>query len=371
MSSRGLQTPQRLRLAAAEERESYTPLIQNQLQQTTVEQQLRELEGLVKRLDKELAEQRRAGEWWKERVKILDDRCREQVEVIGTLQGEKRELEEIVERLETERSEREGEERGEYREKDIWEPTDVVFSEMGVGGYSGESEYIEMAHASTQTSPELVEDEEDGKNLAIKSLVHTLWNTQSATARALASCDCEASKALRELLPQSLYRRLTTCSTKPKRATISEYKHNGSPDPHPPLYSRTYSNSLLASSNSERSSGGKIPPQTPGRRTRPTLIPAPAQPVFSPTRRSPNPRSSQFSLTEKGWGVDATKRAASKCEITLPQHPHPDIFTDARKERKRLLLAKLRATKEMVEGMRRENGALEGVLREQDGNVFD
>lgn len=47
--------------------------------------------------------------------------------------------------------------------------------------------------------------------------------------------------------------------------------------------------------------------------------------------------------------------------------PHPEVFSKARKERKQALKMKVKATREMINGLRRENGLLEGLLAEEPG----
>lgn len=75
-------------------------------------------------------------------------------------------------------------------------------------------------------------------------------------------------------------------------------------------------------------------------------------------------------------GTDTNSRVESRAsgtsagtalQVMIEAPPHPEIFSKARKERKQALKMKVKATREMVNGLRRENGVLEGLLGEEPG----
>lgn len=73
-------------------------------------------------------------------------------------------------------------------------------------------------------------------------------------------------------------------------------------------------------------------------------------------------------------GTNTNSRGESRASGTsigtafqIEAPPHPEVFSKARKERKQALKMKVKATREMVNGLRRENGLLEGLLAEELG----
>ncbi|KAK6355294.1 hypothetical protein TWF696_004405 [Orbilia brochopaga] len=54
--------------------------------------------------------------------------------------------------------------------------------------------------------------------------------------------------------------------------------------------------------------------------------------------------------------------AIPNVKIHLPPHPHPEIFDDAKKQRKEALKKRIREARGYVEGLKKENDVLEGLL---------
>lgn len=215
-------------------------------------------------LEAQLAEEKRSSAWWKERVCVLDSRCRDIDLELAKALTEKRTLERTVTRLRNRRNE---------------ELSTII-----------EHPRVESA---TQTN---VDDEKD---LTIKSLIQALWNAQSESAlisSAAAGCNCAAGEFLRKSLPKP----------------TTQASHQGDP---------------LSTIINRRKTTGRLS------------------------------RNSRAAMAESV--------AVKVPVVEPPPHPHPEVFSDARKERKIILKTKMKATKRMVESLRRENGILEGLFEDQ------
>ncbi|KAF3901618.1 hypothetical protein ABW21_db0205472 [Orbilia brochopaga] len=53
-------------------------------------------------------------------------------------------------------------------------------------------------------------------------------------------------------------------------------------------------------------------------------------------------------------------------KLQLPPHPHPEIFDEAKKQRKEALKKKIRDVRGYVEGLKKENDVLEGLLMSEE-----
>ncbi|KAL0638649.1 hypothetical protein Q9L58_002376 [Maublancomyces gigas] len=81
------------------------------------------------------------------------------------------------------------------------------------------------------------------------------------------------------------------------------------------------------------------------------------------TKSAPNTNGTN--TNSRGESRASGTSTGTAFQIEAP--PHPEVFSKARKERKQALKMKVKATREMVNGLRRENGLLEGLLAEELG----
>lgn len=77
------------------------------------------------------------------------------------------------------------------------------------------------------------------------------------------------------------------------------------------------------------------------------------------------PNTNSTDTNTRGESRASGTSTGTAFQIEAP--PHPEVFSKARKERKQALKMKVKATREMVNGLRRENGLLEGLLAEELG----
>lgn len=85
--------------------------------------------------------------------------------------------------------------------------------------------------------------------------------------------------------------------------------------------------------------------------------------LASTTKSAPNTNGTD--MNPRGESRASGTSTGTAFQIEAP--PHPEVFSKARKERKQALKMKVRATREMVNGLRRENGVLEELLGEEPG----
>lgn len=181
------------------------------------------------------------------------------------------------------------------------------------------------------------------KDLAIKVLIQKLWNAQSESAITSTegtTCECESAKALKALFPRGSGReRAIGEETDPLGAMLVRRKTRRG--------SRSRSGSL-----EERESTAPINADHKSL----------ASSIKTASVTNDTAAHSRSASQASGALAGMTLRV-----IEAPPHPHPEMFSKARKERKQALKMKLRATREMVDGLRKENGVLEGILGEGGG----
>ncbi|RPB04928.1 hypothetical protein L873DRAFT_1798787 [Choiromyces venosus 120613-1] len=181
-----------------------------------------------------------------------------------------------------------------------------------------------MIDAATQT-----DEEEDGnateknegeiqKDLVIKALIQMVWNKQAESALlssgAPAGCECDAAKALRDLFPKPPSAGVATTAGSSARAPEGEAMDEGMEED-------------------------------------------------DPLKRILRRRGKRLSKA-RATGALEWRDNGRVPHVEAPPHPHPEVFSKARRERKEALKMRLRAAREMVDGLQKENGVLEELLRE-------
>lgn len=179
----------------------------------------------------------------------------------------------------------------------------------------------------------------DEKDLATKGLVQQTPQTESAVVSAEGTmCECESARALRSMFPRDSVRGGVIAEKEdPLGAMLCRRKERRE--------SRSRSGSLeeqgstpISADQISLASTIKTASNTNGKGTNPRVE----------SRASGTPTGTTLQIIE-------------------PPHPHQEVFSKARKERKQALKMKVKATREMVNGLRRENGVLEGLLGEELG----
>lgn len=317
----------------------------------TPEEQSRRYRGLLKshkQLEARVREGERAAQWWKDRTCTLDDRSRELAALLKAALDEKRALMEMVEILEREVSWLGGqvgvggedastnsdallqlEERAMGFAEEGWALEKRRGREKKKAKEKRNSRRAEGVGALTQTD---VPDESE-KALAIKELVQTL---QTAIAPAKdTTCECESAKALKTMFS-------------PDEGAIAEKE-----DPLGAMLSRRKEKRESRSRSGSLEERGNTPTGVDQ-----ISLASTANPVSSTNGTNRDSRvESRASGTSSGTAL----------QVMIEAPPQPEVFSKARKERKQALKMKVKATREMVNGLRRENGVLEGLLGEEPG----
>ncbi|KAH0612970.1 uncharacterized protein H6S33_009350 [Morchella sextelata] len=337
----------------------------------TIEEQARRYRALVKshrQLEARLREEQRLAEWWKERVGALDKRCRDVNTELRVALDQKRALMKTVRFLKTEvghlwRCRLVEANQIKDTSADLDAFLQAAEKELGVAKASwaldkwrGEENEDPDRHLTSLKGTEEAQTDSQAKDPAIKALIQTLWSVQSEDSiisEKSSVCECDSSRTLKALFPRS----------DEKARAIEEEQ----PDPLTEML-------LRRRSRKGRSGNGTAEEM---RVTTPIAVDqAPAIPtvVRTPVNSSNIQKSTRGSASRQLGASPVTASPATTSSITAsppvtdsPITPFveaqtPEALSKARKEHKQALRMKLKATREKVEGIRRENGVLEGLL---------